>query len=96
MNTFIKLITLIAAVALILNKFNPEIWQQIWQVIQAIAVMIGMALWLVLASCIDETGRETYGKRDWELVKRRMNSSKKHKALSQKTKNRLLRKTFGF
>ena len=78
------------------SKFSPEITSLLQQLFELVVVVLGFSLFVACAICIESSGRKTFGKRDWAMLSKRMDRSKKHRKLSDKTKRRLRKKAIGF
>lgn len=81
---------------LFVSKFSPEITSLLQQLFELVVVILGFSLFVAYVICIESAGRKTFGKRDWAMLSKRMDRSKKHRKLSDKTKRRLRKKAIGF
>ena len=79
-----------------MSIFSPDIAAFLKQLFEFFAMVLGLALFVAYAVFADSAGRKTFGKRDWAMLSKRMDSSKKHRKLSDKTKRRLRKKAIGF
>ena len=96
MKRFLKIIIIAGLILLVMSKFSPDIAAFLKQLIEFFVMILGLALFVAYAVFADSAGRKTFGKRDWAMLSKRMDSSKKHRKLSDKTKRRLRKKAFGF
>ena len=96
MKRFLKIIIIAGLILLVMSKFSPDIAAFLKQLIEFFVMILGLALFVAYAVFADSSGRKTFGKRDWAMLSKRMDSSKKHRKLSDKTKRRLRKKAFGF
>jgi amino acid permease len=96
MKILFKIILIAGLILFVMSKFSPEIAAFFKQLIEFFVMILGLALFLAYAVFADSAGRKTFGKRDWAMLSKRMDSSKKHRKLSDKTKRRLRKKAIGF
>jgi len=96
MKRSLKIITTAGLILLVMSKFSPEVAAFLEQLIEFFVMILGFALFVAYAVFADSAGRKTFGKRDWAMLSKRMDSSKKHRKLSDKTKRRLRKKAIGF
>ena len=96
MKTLLKISLASGICLLFVSKFSPEITSLLQQLFELVIVVLGFSLFIAYAICIESAGRKTFGKRDWAMLSKRMDRSKKHRKLSDKTKRRLRKKAIGF
>ncbi|MDB0060709.1 hypothetical protein N9F77_00875 [Gammaproteobacteria bacterium] len=96
MKRSLKIITTAGLILLVMSKFSPEVAAFLEQLIEFFVMILVFALFVAYAVFADSAGRKTFGKRDWAMLSKRMDSSKKHRKLSDKTKRRLRKKAIGF
>jgi hypothetical protein len=96
MKTLLKISLASGICLLFVSKFSPEITSLLQQLFELVVVILGFSLFVAYVICIESAGRKTFGKRDWAMLSKRMDRSKKHRKLSDKTKRRLRKKAIGF
>ena len=96
MKRILKIITIAGLILLVMSKFSPDIAAFLKQLIEFFVMISGLALFVAYAVLADRAGRKTFGKRDWAILSKRMDGSKEHRKLSDKTKRRLRKKAIGF
>ena len=96
MKTLLKISLASGICLLFVSKFSPEITSLLQQLFELVVVVLGFSLYVAYVICIESAGRKTFGKRDWAMLSKRMDGSKKHRKLSDKTKRRLRKKAIGF
>ena len=96
MKILFKIILIVGPIIFVVSKFSPEITSLLKQLFELVVVVLGFSLFVAYVICIESAGRKTFGKRDWAMLSKRMDGSKKHRKLSDKTKRRLRKKAIGF
>ena len=79
-----------------MSRFIPEIATFFKQLFEFVVMALGIALIAAYVVIVDSAGLKTFGERDWALLSKRMDSSKEHRKLSDRTKRRLRRKATRF